>query len=132
MRTVTRIGAAVSASLLTAGVVSISGATAAQASDCGYPPSDCGTSFQHGKYSPGERVGFRSDKAFKRHETVDGVLSCSHGFRRLRGPFKANRHHRVVSSFHLPRKTPHGTCTFTLVGETSGHTASGDFRVKRH
>lgn len=133
MRSVARIVSAFSLSMLTAGAVSLGGVGyAAPSSTCGYPPTQCGISFDKGSYFPLDVVHFRSDRAFKPGESVDGILRCANGFRRLKGPFTAGPRHRVISHFTLPRRTPRGTCRFRLVGETTGRTASGTFFVKHH
>jgi hypothetical protein len=133
MRPLTRTASVLTIGVLTAGAMSLGGvSTAAPSSTCGYPPTQCGITFDLGSYFPRDVVHFRSDRAFTPGETVDGGLRCANNFHRARGPFTAGPRHRVRSHFTLPRRTPRGTCTFRLVGETSGRSASGTFNVKHH
>ena len=133
MGPVSRVVTAVSLSALMAGGMSLSTVSnAAPTRLCGYPPGQCGIAFDKGTYFPRDVVHFRSGRAFRAGEQVDGVLHCRHNFRRLKGPWTAGAGHRAHGRFRLPRRTPAGTCTFTLVGAKSGSSASGSFTVKHH
>ena len=132
MRKVTRTAATLFAGTMLATSMSFVGADVASANTCGYPPAQCGISFNHSSYFPRQRVHFKSDPAFARKEKVDGILNCARHFRRLEGPFIAGEGKRVRDHFTLPRHTPKGVCTLTLIGRRHNHTASGSFLVKHH
>lgn len=96
-----------------------------------YPPVHCGTSFDQSSYHHGDTVNFTTDKAFRKHEHVDGKLKCHrHHYHHGLGRFRAH-HHRVSDSFTVPNHAPHGTCHLILTGENSGNVASGSFHVDR-
>ena len=94
-----------------------------------YPTGECKVTFGKGRYHRGDHPHFVSDPAFKPGERVVGHLHCQDQFTRKRGPWDAGGKGRVRDSFHVPAKTPLGTCRFTLKGKTTGATASGTFKV---
>jgi LPXTG-motif cell wall-anchored protein len=113
------------------GVVAVGSAEAA--SKCNrdkYPTGNCKVYFGKGSYHRRDTVRFHTDKAFKRGETVDGVLRS--GRRSYKeGPWTAGRKAGVRGSFTVPRLAHLGTATLTLVGEKSGANARGSFQVTR-
>src|SRR5690349_11713447 len=107
MRKITRAASVLSSGVLAVGLVSgvgggVAGASpGAQARSCNYPPGNCQVLFDKSTYHRGDTVNFVSDKAFNRHEPVDGKLRCKHGsYHHSEGTFKAH-HHKVSGSFTL-------------------------------
>jgi hypothetical protein len=116
------------------GALSLAGwvgpATAAHAAACDkYPPVHCSASFSADSYHRGDQAAFTSDKAFFRHELVDGKMKCRrHHYHHNVGTFRAH-HHRVKGEFTVPNNAPRGHCHLILTGESSGNVASGSFDV---
>jgi len=122
------------AAAISAGLLSLGGwatpASAVPMAPCDhYPPVHCGVSFDQSSYDRGETANFSTDKAFFRHELVDGKVKCRrHHFHKNVGTYRAH-HHRVIGDFTVPRHAPHAHCRLILTGERSGNKATGGFDV---
>lgn len=129
MRLKIRVAGVASAVMLGASALTFAGAPASAAPGNCYPPSQCHVGFSHSSYKRGHHVHFSTGKAFGRHESVKGVLTCRHHYHHHTRNFTAGLHGRLNASFYLPKKTPKGTCTFLLVGLHNHHSISNHFQV---
>lgn len=131
MKIFARGGIVLASATLASGML-VGGASVSSAATCGYPPGRCSVSFDKSSFKPGQHVDLLTHKhVFRKHEMVDGHVHCKPSGKSFDvGPFKAGKKGRVNADFELPDHIAgHNTCTLKLVGEKSGHHATGHFTI---